>query len=124
MSIKNLKAEPRHSSCSSFPPGRPIAVVYARSQIRGVVQEIEMRMRSLLLFALFLCLVRNSFAIQSDYSGLSLSFEANGGQAPAEVKFLSRGNGYSAFLDESGARITLRGGDQQATVRMQLPHAN
>ncbi|MGA2075544.1 MAG: hypothetical protein ABSH52_18800, partial [Terriglobia bacterium] len=32
------------------------------------------------------------------YGRLPLSFEANGGQADARVKFLSRGRGYGLFL--------------------------
>src|SRR3972149_1926511 len=37
------------------------------------------------------------------YGQLPMSFEANQGQADAQVKFLSRGGGYSLFLTASEA---------------------
>ena len=56
-----------------------------------------MKMRSILLLGVFLYLIPNSFAFQSNaqvgakaisaYGQLPLSFEANRGQAPTEVKF-------------------------------------
>jgi len=36
--------------------------------------------------------------IDSSYGKLPLQFEANQGQQPAQVKFLSRGTDYSAFV--------------------------
>src|ERR1039458_7828607 len=42
------------------------------------------------------------------YGKLPLSFEANQGQADAQVKFLSRGNGYSLFLTSNEAVLTLK----------------
>ncbi|MCH7776822.1 MAG: tandem-95 repeat protein [Gemmatimonadetes bacterium] len=44
-----------------------------------------------------------------DYGKLPLIFEANRGQTDARVKFLSRGRGYSLFLTESEAVLSLRG---------------
>jgi hypothetical protein len=41
---------------------------------------------------------------------LPLSFEANRGQTDPRVKFLSRGNGYSLFLTDSAAVLTLTKG--------------
>jgi len=38
-----------------------------------------------------------------DYGNISLSFEANRGQAGPGVKFLSRGDGYALFLTDTGA---------------------
>src|SRR5262245_3106556 len=48
-----------------------------------------------------------------------LAFEANRGQAPAEVKFLARGAGYTVFLTPSEAVLTLdRGESDRAVVRL------
>ena len=41
------------------------------------------------------------------YGKLPLSFEANHGQTDSEVKFLSRGNGYSLFLTSTEAVLAL-----------------
>ena len=42
------------------------------------------------------------------YGELPLIFEANRGQAAGQVKFLSRGSGYTAFLTTGGMVLTLR----------------
>jgi len=42
----------------------------------------------------------------ANYSKLPLSFEVNHGQADSNVKFLSRGSGYSLFLTDNGAELT------------------
>jgi hypothetical protein len=42
------------------------------------------------------------------YSKLPLSFEANQGQTSSQVNFLSRGQGYTAFLTTSGITLSLR----------------
>ena len=47
-------------------------------------------------------------AVQTAYGKLPLSFEANQGQSDAQVKFLSRGNGYSLFLTPTEAVLTLQ----------------
>jgi hypothetical protein len=53
------------------------------------------------------------------YGRLPLSFEANQGQSDAQVKFLSRGSGYTLFLTSSDAVLLLQkgapsgGGDNQ-----------
>src|SRR5690348_13599813 len=41
------------------------------------------------------------------YAKLPLSFEANSGQTDPQVKFLSRGHGYTLFLTDFGAVISL-----------------
>lgn len=41
------------------------------------------------------------------YGGLPLAFEPNQGQCDSRVKFLSRGGGYTVFLTEAGAVLTL-----------------
>ena len=45
--------------------------------------------------------------VAQSYGNLPLSFEANQGQTAPEVKFTSRGNGYSLFLTEKGAVLSL-----------------
>jgi len=44
----------------------------------------------------------------ASYGKLPLTFEANQGQTDAQVKFLSRGNGYTAFLTAGGIVLSLR----------------
>ena len=54
------------------------------------------------------------------YGKLPLGFEANEGQADPEVKFLSRGSGYTIFLTPTGAILRLRIAESKAdgeTVR-------
>ena len=48
----------------------------------------------------------------ADYGKLPLSFEANQGQSDPQVKFLARGNGYSLFLTDSAAVLTLTKGNR------------
>lgn len=49
-----------------------------------------------------------SARLAASYGNLPLSFEANQGQTDAQVRFVSRGNGYSLFLTESEAVLALR----------------
>ena len=60
---------------------------------------------------------RDHLALQS-YSKLPLSFEANVGQTNPDVKFLSRGRGYSLFLTDSQATLKLTG-QQTADAKAQ-----
>jgi len=46
--------------------------------------------------------------IDNSYGKLPLQFEANQGQQPAQVKFLSRGKDYTVFLTPDGATLSLR----------------
>jgi len=46
--------------------------------------------------------------VMRSYGKLPLSFEANIGQTDSHVQFLSRGDGYSVFLEENEAAIALR----------------
>jgi hypothetical protein len=45
---------------------------------------------------------------QRDFSKLPLTFEGNRGQTDSQVKFLSRGAGYTAFLTAGGMVLSLR----------------
>ena len=47
------------------------------------------------------------------YGKLPLSFEANQGQTDPEVKFLSRGSGYTLFLTSNEAVLALRKASQR-----------
>ena len=57
--------------------------------------------------------------IDSSYGQLPLQFEANQGQQPAQVKFLSRGNNYTLFLTPDGATLSLR--KVKSQVRIDKP---
>ena len=52
-------------------------------------------------------------SINANYGRLPLTFEANRGQAASQVKFLSRGPGYTAFLTSDGMVLSLHA-DQPA----------
>ena len=49
--------------------------------------------------------------VAANYGKLPLIFEANRGQTDARVKFLSRGRGYTLFLTDSEAVLSLRGAE-------------
>ena len=53
--------------------------------------------------------------VAADYGKLPLSFEANQGQSGGAVKFLSRGDGYSLFLTEDAAVLSLSKGGRGLT---------
>jgi len=50
-------------------------------------------------------------AIEVSYARLPLSFEANAGQTDGQVKFVSRGSGYTLFLTGTEAVLQLRNAD-------------
>ena len=54
--------------------------------------------------------------LQEAYGQLPLSFEANSGQTDPQVKFLSRGSGYSLFLTNSEAVLVLTKQDKAAAT--------
>lgn len=54
------------------------------------------------------------------YGKLPRTFEANKGQSDSAVKFLTRGDGYTLFLTNSGATLKLRQNNQAAVLRMNL----
>jgi len=60
------------------------------------------------------------------YGDLPLSFEANQGQTDRQVRFLSRGSGYSFFLTQAGAVLTFSSDSHSdaAVLRMQLAGAS
>jgi hypothetical protein len=51
---------------------------------------------------------RDANAAKAALLAMPLSFEANQGQTDSQVKFLSRGDGYSLFLTSHEAVFTLR----------------
>src|SRR5438128_11851998 len=55
-------------------------------------------------------------ALLETYGKLPLSFEANDGQADPQVKFLSRGRGYTLFLTSTEAVLVLRDGGSARNV--------
>src|SRR5579862_1856902 len=59
------------------------------------------------------------------YARLPLSFEANQGQAPKAVQFLSRGKGYTLLLSGNDAVLSLKSRRMaDASVTMRLVGAN
>jgi hypothetical protein len=55
------------------------------------------------------CFAQTSFpVVQHQDTRLPLTFELNQGQSASQVRFLSRGNGYTAFLTVNGIVLTLR----------------
>ncbi|MCI0348835.1 MAG: hypothetical protein L0Z53_05360, partial [Acidobacteriales bacterium] len=60
----------------------------------------------------------------NSYEGLPLIFEPNRGQAGEQVKFLSRGTGYTAFFAETESVFSLASESGDALVRMRLLGAN
>src|SRR5258708_28159814 len=66
--------------------------------------------------------------VLESYGRLPLSFELNRGQTDPRVKFLSRGNGYTLFLNSNEAVLNLKkratGRDPNALLHMKLAGAN
>ena len=62
-------------------------------------------------------------ALLETYGKLPLSFEANDGQADPQVKFLSRGRGYTLFLTSTETVLVLREGASARNVGGGLPAA-
>ena len=63
--------------------------------------------------------------IVDSYGKLPLSFEANQGQTDSQVKFVSRGTGYSLFLTSTEAVLSLKAPSSSAVVlKMKLVGAN
>jgi hypothetical protein len=62
---------------------------------------------------------------QTTYGELPLGFEKNQGQTDPEVRFLTRGNGYSLFLTSNEAVLAVRGASGKDNVlRMKLAASN
>jgi K319-like protein/beta-propeller repeat-containing protein/HYR domain-containing protein len=62
--------------------------------------------------------------VSKTYGKLPLAFEANEGQMDAQVKFLSRGSGYSLFLTPTETVLSLSKDDRATAIRMGLVGAN
>ena len=62
--------------------------------------------------------------VMETYGKLPLSFEANQGQSDSRVKFLSRGSGYTLFLTQDSAVLSLHGKKTNAALRMKVIGAN
>lgn len=59
-----------------------------------------------------------------NYGKLPLHFEPNQGQSAKQVKFLSRGQGYTLFLTPDEAVFSLRNSDKKSVLRMKLVGAD
>ena len=65
--------------------------------------------------------------VRENYGKLPLSFEANHGQTDSQVKFLSRGSGYTLFLTNQEAVFSMRKNDtkkQSSVLRLRVLGAN
>lgn len=62
--------------------------------------------------------------LSKTYGNLPLTFEANEGHADEQVKFLSRGSGYSLFLTPTETVLSLSKDEQSTAIRMGLMGAN
>ena len=58
-----------------------------------------------------------------DLGKLPLSFEANRGQSAPQIKFISRGPGYRAYLMSNGMNLSLRTGKMDASAGSPSPSA-
>ena len=59
---------------------------------------------------------KSKIALQTGFGRLPLSFEVNQGQTDAEVKFLSRGKGYTLFLTPKEAVLSLKRGQYRSRM--------
>lgn len=57
---------------------------------------------------------QSRFSSKSGYGRVPLMFEANQGQSASQVKFISRGPGYRAYLTNDGMVLSLRATDNSA----------
>jgi len=55
--------------------------------------------------------------VRTSYAALPLAFEANEGQASAQVKYVARGSGYKLFLTSKQAIMALPAGKRNSEVR-------
>jgi hypothetical protein len=55
--------------------------------------------------------------VRTKYGALPLNFEANEGQTDASVQFISHGSGYTLFLRQTDAVLSLQSQDQADTAQ-------
>jgi uncharacterized protein (TIGR03437 family) len=65
-----------------------------------------------------------SRSVTTRFGKLPLSFEPNQGQTDAQIRFVSRGAGYTIFLSPASATFALQHNADSAVVRMDLLGAN
>ena len=65
-----------------------------------------------------------NMTVSENYGKLPLSFEPNLGQSAKQVKFLSRGQGYTLFLTPDEAVFSLRNSEKKSVLRMKLVGAD
>src|SRR5690348_12942886 len=71
--------------------------------------------------SVFLLILPLVYAVNATAAALPITFEENRGQAPAEVRFLTRASGYPVLLTRQGAVVTLQ---NRNAVRMTLMKSN
>jgi hypothetical protein len=109
----------RHEPCTLDLRIRPVCFPHAQSQkYHDTKGAFGMRPKILLFVILSTLAVTGSLAQSSpapsrghsvhEYQRLPLTFESNQGQTNSEVRFLARGQGYTAFLTAGGIALSLR----------------
>ena len=78
------------------------------NQIAGIsIADAFVMLRMILKVSVLVLVVGVNPVMAQRYGSLPLAFEPNQGQSDSRVKFLSRGGGYTVFLTETGAVLTL-----------------
>src|SRR5688572_15019091 len=101
-------------------------VLQERERIRARRLRRAMRAaqaRSLLIESLESRVVMAT-GVTSGFGLTPLSFEPNVGQTDSSVDFLARGNGYSLFLTQSEAVVTLQKSSESGSDSTDLPLAS
>jgi hypothetical protein len=81
-------------------------------------------MKNLRILALGLLFALDSSSRVQFVGSLSLSFEENRGQGPADAPFLARGQGYNIVLTANGNHLVLRHAGRDVSVNTRLVDAN
>jgi hypothetical protein len=99
------------ASAAGLPPsGLALPVLLSRFAAKARRRSL-VALTALLPLAAMAQNAANAPRLAADYGKLPLSFEANQGQTDSQVKFLSRGNGYSLFLTDKAAVLALTKAD-------------
>jgi Beta-propeller repeat/Cep192 domain 4/Abnormal spindle-like microcephaly-assoc'd, ASPM-SPD-2-Hydin len=75
---------------------------------RGVVSKVLLLLATATLSCSAQQVIQQVGSLQAKYGPLPLTFEANQGQADPQVKFVSRGPGYTVLLTTGGLVLSLR----------------
>ena len=100
---------PANSAVLTFTsPDRPASIQGEASIINSGDSTIEAATSNASINSTLQPDSKNKIALQKGFGRLPLSFEVNQGQTDADVKFLSRGKGYTLFLTPNEAVLSLK----------------